>query len=819
MKRLIVISAILLLISTVRLYPQYLVRSGEITSVCYAGDKVKKMFIPPPKEFFEVMAGKANKADITVYYSDVPAWVKTPVNYAVSILESILPADLRMTVYVTVSSLEQGVLANSGTGGFADGREIDAFLPNAYYPVALAERIYGEELNSETSGDIVINLNTGISWYVGTDGNTPTTQYDLVTVIIHETIHGLGFFDSMYADASTGVWGTTDSRPLIYDVFVENADGQRLIDTTIFENPSSELKDQITSDKIYFNGPLLRDYYSGDRAKLYAPSTYDPGSSIAHLDEDTYQEIDAIMTPFIDRGEAIHNPGSLTMSILGDLGWVNTRFVHDNPADTEEHLSEVNINATIISDTIYSKDQVGLVWSFDNFSTCDTVFMTSPLSDDNYSATIQIPYYEARLEYYMYTEDYFERMYRSPSYISEYRHDIFIGMDTVKPSLSHTAAEYFFELVDTIQFDAFASDNVGIEKVSLEYRVNDGEPTVVDLVALSDTLYSTAISTMDMSLDGGDSLRYRITAYDKALNTNVITIPDEGYFTVGIEDIGVVVNSYSTDFTDAADDFFNKGFRISKPENFTSYGLHTDHPYESPEKADGEYNFTAMLRHPVRFDAHGMIISYSELALVEPGEEGSEYGSEDFYDYVIVETSQDYGKTWQPLFNGYDARSYSSWETAYNSAFDSENMNSTFEGNGSMMIKRTVFPKITSSISEGDTLLFRFRLFSDPFANGWGWAIEDLHIGPLVDNVANTGIETIVVYPNPGNGVLMIKDSRNISLPYIYEVYNTAGILLKKGSTDNGEMHSINIGDLPRGIYLIVLQQNNIRRIVKYILL
>ena len=34
-----------------------------------------------------------------------------------------------------------------------------------------------------------------------------------------------------------------------------------------------------------------------------------------------------LMTPFIDFGEAIHDPGKLTMSMLGDLGWINTRII------------------------------------------------------------------------------------------------------------------------------------------------------------------------------------------------------------------------------------------------------------------------------------------------------------------------------------------------------------------------------------------------------------------------------------------------------------------------------------------------------------
>ena len=71
------------------------------------------------------------------------------------------------------------------------------------------------------------------------------------------------------------------------------------------------------------------------------------------------------MTPYIDLGEAIHNPGKLTMSILGDLGWVNTRIIHQKPKDTEEPLSEIELSVTIKSDTTYNRNKVGLVYSFE----------------------------------------------------------------------------------------------------------------------------------------------------------------------------------------------------------------------------------------------------------------------------------------------------------------------------------------------------------------------------------------------------------------------------------------------------------------------
>ena len=56
-------------------------------------------------------------------------------------------------------------------------------------------------------------------------------KYDLVTVVLHEICHGLGFFDSMNTDNNIG-WYGIGSIPLIYDTFIENIQGKRLTDTS-----------------------------------------------------------------------------------------------------------------------------------------------------------------------------------------------------------------------------------------------------------------------------------------------------------------------------------------------------------------------------------------------------------------------------------------------------------------------------------------------------------------------------------------------------------------------------------------------------------
>jgi hypothetical protein len=181
---------------------------------------------------------------------------------------------------------------------------------------------------------------------------------------------------------------------LIYDRFVENASGIRLTDTNTYENPSAALKTQITGGLLYFKGPVVSKYLTGGKARIYAPTAYESGSSIAHLDEDTYENSnDALMTPYVKRGEAIHDPGKLTRSMLGDLGWINTRIVHEPISDTEEHISSIMVNAEIRSDTTYNHNKVELTWSFDDFRTSQSVYMTSPGSDNNFTATIPVSSY------------------------------------------------------------------------------------------------------------------------------------------------------------------------------------------------------------------------------------------------------------------------------------------------------------------------------------------------------------------------------------------------------------------------------------------
>jgi hypothetical protein len=820
MKRLtLIIICFLILFPASRLFSQEAVRKAVALTNCYAGTKINRIYVPPPKEFFSIVKRKGG-ATVTINYSGFSAAAKTAMEYAASILESVLPPGTHITVLATWEKITTaGILAQSSTTALIPGWNIDAQVPYAIYPVALAEKIAGKSLNSESEGDIVLYVNSSINWYLGTDGKTSYPKYDLVTVVIHEILHGLGFLDSMSSEpgttiASYGISGV----PMVYDTFVENLAGTNLTDTMSFNNPSYNLLSALISGQLYFNGPLIQNY-SGGRARLYAPRIFDAGSSVSHLDENTYLVTNALMTPILNYGEAIHDPGKFTMSILGDLGWVNTRIIHNKPKDTEEHIYSLDILASVKSDTLYNHNNVNVVWSFDDFATNNSTLMSSPLSNNNYTATISIPSYETRLEYYISAVDCFGRVYKSPSYTKKYHYSVYIGIDTVKPVITHTRLTSFFEKVNSINFEAAVTDNLGVDTVYLEYIVNNNAPSYLGMIPGGNDKYINSIYPQQLSLAGGDSVRYRIIARDKAGSPNERMLPSSGWYTIKIESLNPVANSYSTDFSAASGDFLNDGFTISKPAGFSFKGLNTPHPYVSPELNGDSIGYTATLRTPIKFDANGMMISFREVVMVEPGESGSVFGSPDFYDYVITEGSKDFGKSWFALGDGYDSRYYTPWLTGYNSSFDSL-QNSNFVPDESLLLKHYFFPRTSSYISTGDTLMVRFRLFSDPYTNGWGWIIQDLKIEAMIDNAEETNLIPVILYPNPGKGVITIRDGQGSSGSVRkYSVINSSGITVTSGTLAGGSETTLDISGNSPGLYLIIIRTGSAVRSFKYNLL
>ncbi|MCA9205409.1 MAG: trypsin-like serine protease [Planctomycetales bacterium] len=250
----------------------------------------------------------------------------------------MLQSDVPIRVHANWRPLDPGVLGSAGPATYSRNFA-GAPLTNTWYPIALANRIAGSDL-APNSVDINCNFSSVFNnWYFGTDGNPPVNQYDLMSVVLHELGHGLGFTGTMTVNNNgVGSWGGGTAFPVAYDRFGVNGSGQQLVSTSLFPNPSIALGQQLTSGTLFFNGTAARIANGGASPRIYAPSPFDPGSSFAHLDEATFPKgnPNSLMTPQIGTNEAIHSPGAIGMGVLQDLGWTFTTAMMADDSDGEK---------------------------------------------------------------------------------------------------------------------------------------------------------------------------------------------------------------------------------------------------------------------------------------------------------------------------------------------------------------------------------------------------------------------------------------------------------------------------------------------------
>ncbi len=204
---------------------------------------------------------------------------------------------------------------------------LNAPMANTYYNRSLANAFAGEDLDPE-GYDSYITYNNNVDFYYGLDGNTPWNESDLLTVVLHEMGHSLNF--SGLADYNSGTGDL--SYVSIFDRFTEDSSATPLVD---YPSPSTSLGDALISNSVWFNGTHANAANGGSRVKLYAPSTWSSGSSYSHLDYNTYNNTEnGLMVYRLTDGEAIHDPGDVTLGILEDMGWE----IRSTPS-TQHHLN------------------------------------------------------------------------------------------------------------------------------------------------------------------------------------------------------------------------------------------------------------------------------------------------------------------------------------------------------------------------------------------------------------------------------------------------------------------------------------------------
>ncbi|WP_375443319.1 T9SS type A sorting domain-containing protein [uncultured Fibrella sp.] len=826
--------------------------------ICYASKENVFSRIGPPAGFNDSRARKAATATFIVKYIGYPDSARAAFQRAVDIWSTLLVSPVPIRITARWQPLGSGVLGSASPAdyiGAPDGSQ----RATTYYPMALAEKIARRNINHPDSADIVANFSSTNTWYLGLDGKPTAGKYDLVTIVLHELGHGLGFTGGIRANTSTREAGVNYST--VFDAYVENRLGTKILSEAIAANPST-LFTQLTGQNLYINAPILKQR-TGDRAKLYAPATYSTGSTLYHLDETTYKANDpnSLMTPFIGAAEVAQNPGPVILSFFEDMEWKTTSLLHTPITDTES-TSAVTFTARVVSDTVPGTAppklfyRTGIPTNTDN--TYKQVNLVRQGTSDTYSVTLPTTETPGRTVYYLQTQDAGGRTYTNPGKDNggtlQYYYSFTLGPDRVAPTIVHAPDKTVIleAEVDTLDILARVTDDrrlinaartkQGVDTVYVEYQINGvARPAIrmglldTNVFNVPDSTWYTYIPIPTRSLKAGSVINYRIVARDVSAARNQAISPATGFYSVSVVAPQTTVRSqYINDFNvgaTAATDFVGSGFSIQQPTSFTSASINSEHPYKNGADAFSEANYTYTLLAPIRVKTNpdSARIQFDEIALVEPNDAGSFYGGTGFYDYAIVEGSKDNGLTWQPLLDGYNTNAYTEWLNTWSSSSapglpNTGEVNSTAVGTPSLLKTRTIGLQTSGKFKANDVILIRFRLYADQLAHGWGWQIDNLKIQvpppPVILATEPLPMASFAVYPNPASGsVRVTAELSQAATEGTMTLTSPSGQTLRQlpVAVRNGKQISeqLDVSQLPAGMYFLQLNAGDARQVKK----
>jgi len=780
-----------------------------------------------------------------VTYSGFPEEAKAAFQRAVDIWEYLVYSDVPIRVYAEWQNLGSNILGSANTSNFLMNFDGARYV-ETYYPVALAEKLAGKPLNSDSVEDIYCRFNSTIPWHYGEPEDIKSGTFDFTTIVLHELGHGLGFISTMSVSGQNGNYGYGTPYKSVYDIYLENEAGNNLVDTTAFKNNSNALYRVLTGNALFFEKGE-----GAARPRLYAPSPYVTGSSISHMDDNTYTHgsLNALMTSTAKSMEVTHDPGPLAMSVFYEMGWKSTSIVHERlknfPAGTP-----VTFKVNILSDTTLKEGTAKLYYQASG--TLQSKDLVRVAGTHEYRTEITFPPSVTEVRYYFEVQDDFGSTVRSPGTnglnATQYLYSFRLGTDISGPSLSHSPLAIEEVSYPNI-FAVLADDDFqdGMATVTLNHQVNGGAQVSVPMQKYDAAVHGAELSVGDddkylyvltdpiAGLRTGDQVKYQLVAKDKTGNTTVLPTeytgtkstdpPVASYYEFTVTSLFSTRRSYSTDFENSASDFAKVGFRVGTEEGFPTLGLHSSHPYRNGlgllDPADGsvlvnfDRNEIAMLRYPISVgDGSNTLVTFDEVVMVEPGDNGSKYGDNNFYDYVVVEGSFD-GSAWTPLEDGYDSRANTLWESRFNESMSSGDYpNSTAKGNVTLAKKRSLL--INTGVlgsNKGRPMLLRFRLYSDQLTHGWGWAIDNLYIQENAPLILANEVEPgygITLYPNPTTDHIDIEMTLSEAQKVQLEIFSlNGGKVYNEYVTTTGTdfHHQVGVAALPSGTYVLQVKE------------
>lgn len=311
----------------------------------------------------------------TIFVAAVQVWA----DILSSTVAIVVDAEFSSTLFCDANS------ATLGSAGpynyyFSSGASSLNLQDNIWYPAALINAVSGSDVATSVA-DISATFNAdlgaadclnGSGWYYGTDGNAPTGYIDFYEVVLHELGHGLGILSLINSDGSDNS-GVID----IYTTFlrdVSTAKDWSAMTTTERASAVVNNGNQVwTGASVSALAGNLSAGVNSSYVQMYAPSSYESGSSISHFD--TALTPDELMEPQYTGGASYDH----SIALLQDIGWslantapvINGQVALTTDEDTSLTLSLSDFSVTD-ADNSYPTDFTLTVSSGTNYSVSGT---------------------------------------------------------------------------------------------------------------------------------------------------------------------------------------------------------------------------------------------------------------------------------------------------------------------------------------------------------------------------------------------------------------------------------------------------------------
>jgi photosystem II stability/assembly factor-like uncharacterized protein len=258
-------------------------------------------------------------------------------------------------------------------------------------------------------------------------------------------------------------------------------------------------------------------------------------------------------------------------------------------------------------------------------------------------------------------------------------------------------------------------------------------------------------------------------------------------------------NAYSTYFT-TIEDLYVDGLT---PESFVNLpvqprkSLQTDHSYT----VDKIYE--VMPRTPVVVSNKSSILYYGDVAIIEPGQ-----------DSIIVEATKN-GLDWINLKSAYDSEYAGDVKGLWKNAYTNET-----EGTSVMVLQHEI--DLREKFTAEDSLLFRWRMFSNPSITSWGWAVDYIAVQePPVAVNRKLGIVTLSLFPNPTRDEFTMEYELKTPSPVSVMITDSFGrrMIDKQLGLKNGgiQRQVVDVNGLQAGSYVVILTTDKGKMISKLI--